>query len=168
MFFHRAQGLEQFSAVSLKQAKRRKLPANKVIKRWAAPRLAHNALEQSAFSLKQAKRRKLLANKVIKRWAAPRLAHNALAAIGLAALLAGCAGVGSGGSAPAAGPAATFGPLPTAETLAADLVMAPVARDAGGCVQYRMQSNKRPTVDAFFYRTRFGDFSTIRKEAACT
>lgn len=91
-----------------------------------------------------------------------------LTAICLAALLAGCASGGSGIATPVEASASASGPLPTAETLAADLVMAPVARDASGCVQYRMRSDNRPTVDAFFYRTRYGDFSTIREEAACT
>jgi len=88
-----------------------------------------------------------------------------LTVIGLAALLAGCA---AGGGAPTNAPAARFGPLPAAETLDPDLVMVPVARDAAGCVQYRLRSDRRPTVEAVFYRTRFGDFSTIRAEAACT
>lgn len=92
-----------------------------------------------------------------------------LTVIGFALLLAGCAsGGGSGGATSGEASGSRSGPLPVAETLAADLVMAPVARDAGGCVQYRMRSDNRPTVDAFFYRTRYGDFSTIREEAACT
>lgn len=90
-----------------------------------------------------------------------------LAALAVAALLAGCASGGGTSSAVSDSPSAPR-PLPTAETLDADLVMAPVGRDARGCVQYRMRSQKRPAVDAVFYRTRFGDFSTIREEAACT
>ena len=46
--------------------------------------------------------------------------------------------------------------------------MQPVGRDARGCVQYRMQSKRRPALEALFYRTRAGDFSTIEEEAACT
>lgn len=59
-------------------------------------------------------------------------------------------------------------PLPAAEKLDKDLVMAPFARDARGCVMYRMQSKNRPGLNAVFYRTRAGDFSTIEEEAACT
>ena len=59
-------------------------------------------------------------------------------------------------------------PLPGAENLAPDLLMIPVARDGQGCVEYRMQSKSRPNLDAVFYRTNAGDFSTIQEEAACT
>lgn len=65
-------------------------------------------------------------------------------------------------------PAPPMRPLPAAETLAQGLKMVPVARDARGCVQYRMQSATRPSLAKMFYRTNGGDFSTIEEEAACT
>lgn len=89
-----------------------------------------------------------------------------LAIVGLAAMLAACAG--GGGAGRTATSSATQRALPAAETLDSDLVMTPVGRDARGCVQYQMRSIKRPSVDAVFYRTRYGDFSTISEEAACT
>jgi hypothetical protein len=59
-------------------------------------------------------------------------------------------------------------PLPGAESLAPNLLMTPVARDGQGCVEYRMQSDSLPNLEAVFYRTNAGDFSTIQEEAACT
>ena len=88
--------------------------------------------------------------------------------LALAATLAACAGAGGSGDQSAPSEARAVGPLPAAETLDADLVMAPIGRDARGCVQYRMQSTRRPAVQAVFYRTAAGDFSTIKEEAACT
>ena len=58
--------------------------------------------------------------------------------------------------------------LPAAERLGDDLVMAPVSRDARGCVQYRMMTERRSAPTALFYRTNAGDFSTIEEEASCT
>jgi hypothetical protein len=59
-------------------------------------------------------------------------------------------------------------PLPAAEFLSQDLRMVPVARDGRGCVQYRLESEARPGLNALFYRTVAGDFSTIKEEASCT
>ncbi len=85
--------------------------------------------------------------------------------------LAACGG-GSDGSAyrapPPRAPAPVHGALPAAVSLDNDLHMVPVARDGRGCVQYRMSSPSRPELDALFYRTEAGDFSTIEEEAACT
>ena len=83
-------------------------------------------------------------------------------AVGLALLAAGCAtsdGLSTTSNAQS---------LPAAVTLGQDLHMVPVARDGRGCVQYRVQSQSRPRIEAVFYRTRAGDFSTIEAEAACT
>lgn len=59
-------------------------------------------------------------------------------------------------------------PLPGAEEqIGDDLWMVPVARDAGGCVQYRLHSSNRATLQAVFYRTPLGAYSTNRAEAGC-
>lgn len=79
--------------------------------------------------------------------------------------LAACTTSGGGGAAVRTN-AST--PLPAAERLDSGLMMVPVARDGRGCVQYRLESERRPRLDALFYRTRAGDFSTIEAEAACT
>ena len=81
--------------------------------------------------------------------------------------LGGCAGAASSSRTAHTAPAAAQ-PLPAAEKLGQDLLMVPVARDGRGCVQYRMQSARRPRIEAVFYRTHAGDFSTIEAEAACT
>lgn len=87
----------------------------------------------------------------------------------LAATLALAVGACAGGSGPRSqGGGADAAALPAAERLDADLVMVPVARDGRGCVQYRLQSDRRPRLEALFYRTRAGDFSTIEAEAACS
>jgi len=85
----------------------------------------------------------------------------------LALALSGCAGAQAGRT---AGADRNDGAraLPAAEQLADDLYMVPIARDGRGCVQYRMQSDRRPRLQALFYRTQAGDFSTIEAEAACT
>lgn len=89
--------------------------------------------------------------------------------IGLAAALALAACTASGDPQPTRfSPATAAGPLPHAEQIGEDLVMAPVGRDPRGCVQYQVRSNTRPTLQAVFYRTRAGDFSTIKEEAACS
>lgn len=99
---------------------------------------------------------------------------------GLCALLAACSGGGSDRAARRSGvvappPRVQPAPqrlyrasLPAREELARDLVMVPISWDARGCVQYRMESAARPALRSIFYRTRAGDFSTIKEEAACT
>ena len=87
-------------------------------------------------------------------------------AVAGALALAACTTNGGGGPAAVRTNAST--PLPAAERLDAGLMMVPVARDGRGCVQYRLESERRPRLDALFYRTRAGDFSTIEAEAACT
>jgi len=93
------------------------------------------------------------------------------AGTGLAGLLAlalsGCAG-GQAGRTASVDRSESPRALPAAEQLADDLYMVPIARDGRGCVQYRMQSDRRPRLQALFYRTGAGDFSTIEAEAACT
>ena len=91
-----------------------------------------------------------------------------LATIALAGCAAGSGGSGSNATSNGAQEARFGGPLPAAETLGDDLIMRPIGRDARGCVEYEMQSKRRPALNAVFYRTRAGDFSTIKEEAACT
>ncbi len=102
---------------------------------------------------------------------APRMsAPPFLPPLALALLVAGCAGDGAAPKAARDSGAESrmASSLPSAEQLGQDLLMVPVARDGRGCVQYRMESENRPRVQAVFYRTHAGDFSTIRGEAACT
>lgn len=91
-------------------------------------------------------------------------------AAAVALTLGACAGGGDGNAPSTAVQSAPqpTGPLPESVSLAQDLKMVPIARDRRGCVLYRMQSERRPNLDALFYRTQAGDFSTIEEEAACT
>ena len=48
-----------------------------------------------------------------------------------------------------------------------DIVMQPNGHDAGGCQRYSMNSRGYGSVQAVFYRTTKGDFTTDRSEANC-
>jgi len=89
---------------------------------------------------------------------------NGALVFGMALCLGACASTGGAGTSAAE----TQRPLPASVQLDHDLLMEPIARDARGCVQYRMRSARRPSITALFYRTHAGDFSTIAEEAACT
>lgn len=80
-------------------------------------------------------------------------------------LLAACAGPGPGPS-PDLPDDRPLRAQP--EQIGDDLWMIPVARDSSGCLQYRLHSDNRATLQAIFYRTPIGAYSTNRAEAGCS
>lgn len=82
-----------------------------------------------------------------------------LAVFGAFALLAGCA-------ASPPDPAMTDSPLPPGAIKTGEgTYMVPIAKDADGCMQYRMHAPGQATVQAIFYANGKGGFTMNRAEA---